>query len=164
MSAAPYGTSVKGFRDASPSAGRILGGLDPALLLATLGLVACSIYTLSTATKADIPGDPNFFVFRQSLYVAVGILLMLAISRVDYSRLREWKAGLRGRRLGLPVQQFLPDSLNLRLHLKRHVVLGHARNAEVRAVLVARRIPVRPVDDVLGHSQRFAFAKSHHQD
>ncbi|HEX5910672.1 MAG TPA: rod shape-determining protein RodA [Thermoleophilaceae bacterium] len=103
MSAAPYGTSLRGFGDARPSAGRILGGLDPALLLATLGLVACSIYTLSTATKSDIPGDPNFFVFRQSLYVAVGILLMLAISRVDYSRLREWKAGLYGALIGLIV-------------------------------------------------------------
>ncbi len=96
MSAAPYGTSVKGFGDARPGAGRILGGLDPALLLATLGLVTCSIYTISTATKSDIPGDPNFFVFRQALYVAVGFVLMLAISRIDYSRLREWKAGLYG--------------------------------------------------------------------
>ena len=103
MSAAPYGTSLRGFGDARPSAGRILGGLDPALLLATLGLVACSIYTLSTATKSDIPGDPNFFVFRQSLYVAVGLLLMLAISRIDYSRLREWKAGLYGVMIGLIV-------------------------------------------------------------
>ena len=64
------------------------------LLLAVLGLVACSLYTIASATKDDIPGDPNYFVTRQAAYAAVGLVLMLVLSRIDYSRLREWRIGL----------------------------------------------------------------------
>ncbi len=42
------------------------------------------------------PATPTSSSIRQALYVAVGLVLMLAISRIDYSRLREWKAGLYG--------------------------------------------------------------------
>ena len=70
--------------------------LDPLLLLATLGLTAASLYTVATATQDDIPGDPNYFLTRQAGYVGVGLILMLLISRFDYSRLREWKLGVYG--------------------------------------------------------------------
>ena len=36
--------------------------IDPLMLLATLGIVAASIYTVATATSDDIPGDANYFV------------------------------------------------------------------------------------------------------
>jgi len=101
MHAAPYGTSVKGFREAGSA--RLAGGLDFPLLLAALGLMGCSIYTIGQATNTDIPGNPNFFVERQAAYAAVGLALMLVISRFDYSRLREWKNGLYGLLIGLIV-------------------------------------------------------------
>jgi rod shape determining protein RodA len=68
--------------------------LDPLLLLATLGLVAASIYTVRRGTLGDIPGDPNYYMNRQLIYVGAGLVLMLALSRFDYSRLREWKLGV----------------------------------------------------------------------
>ena len=74
--------------------------LDPLLLLATLGLTAASLYIVGTATQDDIPGDPNYYVTRQAAYAGVGILLMLLISRFDYSRLREWKIGIYGLMIG----------------------------------------------------------------
>ena len=40
------------------------------MLLATLGLIAASIYTVGTATQDDIKGDPNYFVYRQAGYAA----------------------------------------------------------------------------------------------
>ena len=83
-------TPVRDFRDVGV---RILR-IDPLLLLATLGLVAASIYVVGTATRDDIPGDPNYFALRQGVYAGVGLVLMLLISRFDYSRLREWKFGL----------------------------------------------------------------------
>jgi rod shape determining protein RodA len=92
MAAAALGTQVKGFRDT----GVRLLPLDPLLLLATLGLMAASLYTVDNATQTDIAGDPNFFFKRQLIYMAVGLLLMLGISRFDYSRLREWKWGVYG--------------------------------------------------------------------
>ncbi len=70
--------------------------LDPLLLLAVLGLTAASLYTVGTATQDDIPGDPNYYLVRQAGYAGVGIILMLLISRFDYSRLREWKTGIYG--------------------------------------------------------------------
>jgi rod shape determining protein RodA len=93
MQASPYGTSVKGFRDgSSPRIVRI----DVLLLLAVVGLMGCSLYTIASATKDDIPGDPNFYVTRQATYAVVGLVFMLVLSRIDYSRLREWRMGLYG--------------------------------------------------------------------
>ena len=74
--------------------------LDPLLLLATLGLAAASLYTVATATQDDIAGDPHYYLTRQAGYVGVGIVLMLLISRFDYSRLREWKLGVYGLMIG----------------------------------------------------------------
>ena len=74
--------------------------IDPLLLLATLGLAAASLYVVATATQDDIAGDPHYYLTRQAGYVGVGIVLMLLISRFDYSRLREWKLGVYGLMLG----------------------------------------------------------------
>jgi rod shape determining protein RodA len=85
-------TAVQDFRE--PRA-RLLR-IDPLMLLATVGLIASSIYVVGTATQDDMPGDPNYFVYRQAAYAAVGFVLMLLITRFDYSRLREWKLGIYG--------------------------------------------------------------------
>jgi rod shape determining protein RodA len=68
--------------------------LDPLLMLATVGLIAFSIFTLKEVTGGDIPHDPYYYVFRQAIYAVIGIALMLAIARVDYSRFRELRVGL----------------------------------------------------------------------
>ena len=81
---------VRDFRDAGIRVLRI----DPLMLLATLGLIAASIYTVGTASQDDIPGDPNYYAYRQALYAGVGLVFMFLLSRFDYSRLREWKIGI----------------------------------------------------------------------
>ncbi len=60
---------------------------DPLLLLAAVGLVACSVMTLHAAAG---PSTAD----RQMLYGGIGLALALALSRIDYSRLREFKFGL----------------------------------------------------------------------
>jgi rod shape determining protein RodA len=70
--------------------------LDPLLLLASLGLIACSLVTLKGATANDIPGDPHYYVIRQGIYAGVGLVLMYGVSRLDYSRLREVRHVLYG--------------------------------------------------------------------
>ena len=97
MQATPYGTSVKGFGDSY--AARYVR-IDPLLLLAAVGLMACSLYTIASATKDDIPGDPNYYLTRQAGYAVVGLVFMLVLSRIDYSRLREWRMGLYGLLIG----------------------------------------------------------------
>ncbi len=89
--ASPYGTGVRDFRE-EPRVPTFR--LDPLLLLATLGLIACSLYTIKTATSDDVSGSPNYFFIRQAAYFGVGLILMLVLSRIDYSRFREWKFGL----------------------------------------------------------------------
>ncbi|HEX5780718.1 MAG TPA: rod shape-determining protein RodA [Solirubrobacteraceae bacterium] len=75
--------------------------LDPLLLLATLGLVAVSLIALHGATQNDIDGQPYYYVYRQAAYAAVGLVLMYAVSRLDYSRLRELRYPIYGLLLGL---------------------------------------------------------------
>ena len=43
-------------------------GLDPLLLLAALGLIGFSLFTLEAVTGGDIPHDPYFYVVRQAIY------------------------------------------------------------------------------------------------
>jgi rod shape determining protein RodA len=83
-------TPVRDFRDAGSRFLRI----DPLMLLATIGLIAASLYTLGSATQDDIKGDPNYFVYRRGAYAGIGFVLMLLMTRFDYSRLREWKLGI----------------------------------------------------------------------
>ncbi|HKF80574.1 MAG TPA: rod shape-determining protein RodA [Thermoleophilaceae bacterium] len=85
------GATVKDFREPQP---RRSLWFDPWLLLAAVGLIASSVYVLSGATADDIPGDRLYYVYRQAAYGAVGVVLMMLLSRFDYSRAREWKAGL----------------------------------------------------------------------
>jgi rod shape determining protein RodA len=64
---------------------------DPLLTLAVIGLGICSVVTLKQATKNFIPGDPHFYMERQAIYLAVGFVLMLGLTRVDYAALRRLK-------------------------------------------------------------------------
>ena len=80
--------------------------LDPLLVIAALALVACSCVAIKGATADDVPGDPLFYVERQIAYAVVGVLLMYAISRLDYSRLRELKYVIYGLLIGSIVLVF----------------------------------------------------------
>ena len=68
--------------------------VDPLLTLATIGLAACSIVTLGAATRGLVPGQPNYYVDRQLVYLIVGAVAMVVLSRVDYARLRQFKNGV----------------------------------------------------------------------
>jgi rod shape determining protein RodA len=67
---------------------------DGWLLAAAFGLIAFSIFTLAVATPDAVQGQPLYFAIRQTLYAVVGIVLMLAVAKVDYSRFREIRVGI----------------------------------------------------------------------
>jgi rod shape determining protein RodA len=90
------GTQVQDFRQPRGSILRI----DPLLLLAAVGLITCGVVVVGSATADDIPGAPHHFLYRQAAYGVVGLILMLLVSRFDYSRMREWKIGLYGLLIG----------------------------------------------------------------
>src|SRR3954449_6540455 len=95
--ASPIAPAVKDFAEPRRHGIR----LDPLLLLATVGLIAAGVYVVAGATQDDIPGDPNYYAYRQLGYALVGLVLMYLISRFDYSRVREWKAGIYATMIGL---------------------------------------------------------------
>lgn len=104
MSATPIKRSVEG---ATRSRSRPQLLFDPLLLLATFGLVICSVIAIGGATRNDITGAPDYFANRQIAYAVVGTVLMLAISRFDYSRLREFKIGVYGLMIALNILPLL---------------------------------------------------------
>lgn len=69
---------------------------DPVLTLAVAGLAICSIVTLKGATKNLIPSQPHYYVDRQATYLIVGFVMMLALTRLDYARLRPLKNAIYG--------------------------------------------------------------------
>lgn len=78
---------VKRFRaDLSDTAVR---GFDWPLVGAALGLVACSLAVLHSATADDVPGASNYYVMRQAIFAAIGFGVMALTARFDYSHLRD---------------------------------------------------------------------------
>lgn len=65
--------------------------LDPLLTLAVIGLGICSVLTLKSATSWMIPGDPSYFFKRQVIYLVIGVLAMVGVSRIDYGWLRRFQ-------------------------------------------------------------------------
>ncbi|MEA2458494.1 MAG: rod shape determining protein RodA, partial [Thermoleophilaceae bacterium] len=99
---ATLGATVKDFRDSRERGQRSsFLRIDPLLFLAAVGLIGCSVFVVGNATQDDIAGNPNYYLVRQAAYGAVGIVLMVLLARVDYSRFREWRWGIYGSMIGL---------------------------------------------------------------
>jgi len=68
------------------------GHLDSSvLILVTLGLVAFGlvmVYSATSASAALANGDPAYYLKRQGIYAALGLVLMAAASRLDFRILR----------------------------------------------------------------------------
>ena len=94
----PFGTGVQPFSEPRVRIFR----LDFLLLLATLGLIAFSLVTLDSATS-DVASSPHYFATRQGIYAVIGLILMIVLASIDYSRFRELKNGLYVGMMGLIV-------------------------------------------------------------
>jgi rod shape determining protein RodA len=92
---------------------------DPLLTAAVVGLGICSIVTLGAATKNLVAGRPHYYVDRQAIYLGVGFVFMLALSRLDYARLRRLKVVIYGA---------------LILSILAVLGLGHAARGSTRAI------------------------------
>ena len=77
-----------------------LRNLDGLLLGASIGLIAFSVFTLQSASRHEVAADPLYFVERQSVYGVIGIVLMIAVSHIDYTRLRELRVSIYAVMLG----------------------------------------------------------------
>ncbi len=88
MSVATPLTTVEPQADPAP---RALLRFDPLLMVAAAGLVACSLITLKGATRTTNPGHPLFYVERQAVYAAIGLVIAVLLSWIDYTRLRRYR-------------------------------------------------------------------------
>ncbi len=81
------------------------GQLDSSgLILVTLGLVAFGlvmVYSATSASAALANGDPAYYLKRQGIYAALGLVLMAAASRLDFRILRRLAPVLVVASLGL---------------------------------------------------------------
>jgi rod shape determining protein RodA len=68
--------------------------LDWLLLGATAGLIALGLTVLGDATRLDIAGDPGYYVRRQTVYFAVGVVGMVAMMAIDPNLWRRLKLPL----------------------------------------------------------------------
>ncbi len=87
----PPGTSP-----AARRSGSLVLPFDPVMALAVLGICVCSLVTIAAATADDVPGQPAYYLTRQTVYFGLGVVLAALVSRLDYSRLREFKVGIYG--------------------------------------------------------------------
>jgi len=71
-----------------------LAHMDWPLTIGAVGLIAFSAFTLGQATRNDVPGSPDYYLNRQAIYAVLGIVGMLAMTRIDYSRFRELRVGI----------------------------------------------------------------------
>jgi len=77
--------------------------MDPLMLLAALGLAACSLIMLKGEGPSLDSANHMYFAERQAIYFGIGLALALVLAHIDYSRLREYKYGLYGVMIALNV-------------------------------------------------------------
>ncbi len=65
--------------------------LDYLLILATAGLITYGVTMIYFATREDVAGAPLYFVRQQLIAVAVGIVLALVASALDYEIYRRFQ-------------------------------------------------------------------------
>ena len=75
-------------------------GLDWILLLAVGAITGFSLFVIGRSTEDDIAGEPRFYLDRQILFVAVGVVAMIVATRVNLDHVARWAwalwAGLLG--------------------------------------------------------------------
>ena len=81
---APIGSEVAAF----------LRSVDYVLLAAVAGLVAYGLWVLGTVSRNDVPGDPDHYVFRQGINVALGVVALAAATAVDPEVYRRYRKPL----------------------------------------------------------------------
>ncbi len=94
--ARPIGRSRRRQAEFRPGLAERLGlnHMDGWMIFALLALGGFSVFALGQATSKDIPGDPYYYVVRQGMYVGLGLIGLIVLSRVDYSRFRELRVGI----------------------------------------------------------------------
>ena len=120
------------------------------LILVTLALVAFGlvmVYSATSAAAAVGGKDPSYYLKRQGIYAALGIVLMMVAQRWDYRRLRALAPMLILGSLGLArrgARDRAGDQRRAPLDLVRPGGLPAVRAREARARDLGGGVPLAP--------------------
>ncbi len=92
-------------------AARIVRHLDFALLAAVACLIAYGLMVLSSVSRNDVPGDPDYFVFRQTVNIAIGVAVLAFVSLLDPEVYRRVRAPLYAAALIALAAVFVADRI-----------------------------------------------------
>ena len=89
---------------------------DLVLVGAVLAITAMGMVMVYSTTHLRVPGDPYYFVKRQAMFVAIGLVVMLAILAVDYRRLRDTALLFYGGTILMLIAVLAPVGSNIKGH------------------------------------------------
>ncbi len=95
----------------SAEAAAIVRRLDFVLLAAVAGLVAYGLWVLGAVSRNDVPGDPDYYVVRQSINVAVGTLAVAFVAFVNPEVYRSLRRPLYAVALIILAVVFVADAI-----------------------------------------------------
>jgi rod shape determining protein RodA len=99
--------------------------LDWVLLGAVAALIGYGLWAIAGITKHDIPGDPNYYLVRQGVYAAVGVVGMAVAVLVDPSYYQRFKRAIYVGTAGVMLLVLMAGTVSR--HSKRWLDLGFFR-------------------------------------
>ena len=122
-------------REAAEAAS-LLARLDWTLLAATVALAAYGLWVISGVTHDDVAGNPGYYVVRQAVFMAVGLVGFAAMILIDPALFRRYKRLLYVGTLGTIRHtarprvraRSLPSQLRIQAALSRSVERRHHRS------------------------------------
>jgi rod shape determining protein RodA len=88
----PAQSTAAGRRRDAIDAATFARRLDWVLVAAVAGLVGFGLWAIAGITEHDVPGNPDYYLTRQGLYAAAGVVGLLAVLLIDPERIaRTWK-------------------------------------------------------------------------
>ncbi len=89
----------------------LLARLDWVMLVAVAVIVAYGLWMISGITRHDVAGNPQYFVYRQIVFVAIGSAALVAVIAVDPDVYRRYKSQLYAGTLLLFLAVFLAGAV-----------------------------------------------------
>ena len=116
-------------------AGRILRNLDYVLLGAVAALVAYGLWVLASVSQNDVPGDPDFFLVRQSVNVAIGVAVLALATALNPELYRRLRVPLYAAALILLTIVFVADQVR---GTRRWIDIGFFQNLTISALYTTK--------------------------
>jgi rod shape determining protein RodA len=105
--------------------GSLVRRLDWVLLAAVAGLLGYGLWAIAGITQHDIPGNSSYYVVRQGVYAAVGVVGLLVVLLIDPDYYRRFKRPIYIGTIGVMLLVLLAGSVSH--HSKRWLDLGAFR-------------------------------------